>query len=98
MSHFDCFYVVYEVHTLLTGHFERYFNIIDGQTDGQTDRLTDGQKQSLNPASAYARGVMRLKALQPFPVSLGKSRAHVANIPMQSSRVPTEDKKIIYNS
>ncbi len=39
LSHFDCFYVVYEVHTLLTDHFERYFNIIDGQTD-RSNRLT----------------------------------------------------------
>ncbi len=33
--------------------------LTDRQTDGQTDRQTDGQKQSLNPASAYARGVIR---------------------------------------
>ncbi len=30
LSHFDCFYVVYEVPTRLSGHFERYFNIVDG--------------------------------------------------------------------
>ncbi len=40
----------------LSDLFERYFNIIDGQTDGQ--------KQSLNPASTYACGVIILCAKQ----------------------------------
>ncbi len=30
-------------------------------------------------------------SIAPFSASLGKSRAHLANISMQSSRVPTED-------
>ncbi len=33
LSHFDCFYVVHEVPTPLSDHFERYFNIVDGQTE-----------------------------------------------------------------
>ncbi len=45
LSHFDCFDVVYEVAIPLSDVFERYFNIIDEQTDrltdGQTDRLTE---------------------------------------------------------
>ncbi len=36
-----------------------------GQTDRQTDGQTDRQKQSLNPASAYARGVITTALLVP---------------------------------
>ncbi len=37
LSHFDCFDVVYEVAVPLSDVFERYFNIIDGQTDRRTE-------------------------------------------------------------
>ncbi len=39
LSHFDCFDVVYEVAMPLSDVFEKYLNIIDGQTD-RSNRLT----------------------------------------------------------
>ncbi len=53
LSHFYCLYVVYEVPILLSDLFERYFNIIDGQTD----RQTDSSNRLTQLYSGYARWV-----------------------------------------
>ncbi len=55
-------------------------------TDRQTDRRTDGQKQSLNPASAYARGVITTY-FREDSASLPPSLPHIPS----SERVAMQD-------
>ncbi len=63
-----CLNVVYEVPIPLSDLFERYFNI------------ADGQKQLLNCASAYTRGVkMHKRAFVTSLLELAHSRAQCIN-------------------